>query len=126
VPRRDYAHPLQIGAARQVAEAPYAAHVAQMVRQVLLTAPGERINRPTFGCGLRRLVFAPHADQLDATTNVLVRSALERWLGAHIDVRRVSVTPPEVTGDAARLEIVVEYELRETREGHTVGVLVAA
>ena len=63
MPRRDYAFPFRIDSgSRQAAEAGYADHVRQMIRQVLLTAPGERINRPDFGCGVKRLVFAPGGD----------------------------------------------------------------
>ncbi|MCU7864753.1 MAG: GPW/gp25 family protein, partial [Candidatus Thiodiazotropha sp. (ex Lucinoma borealis)] len=35
--------------------------VAQSLRAVLLTEPGERIGRPTFGVGLRRYLFAPNS-----------------------------------------------------------------
>jgi uncharacterized protein len=34
-------------------------HIFQMVEQILLTSPGERVNRPNFGCGVNQLVFAP-------------------------------------------------------------------
>ena len=32
-------------------------HIRDMIEQVLFTNPGERVNRPDFGCGLRRMVF---------------------------------------------------------------------
>ena len=42
--RSDYAFPLRIdGGSQQAAQAPYAAHVEQMIEQILLTAPGERV-----------------------------------------------------------------------------------
>ena len=34
-------------------------HIRDLIEQVLLTAPGERVNRPTFGTGTAQLVFAP-------------------------------------------------------------------
>ena len=44
VARQDYAFPFQIDAAsQQTAQAGYPAHVDQMVRQLLLTSPGERV-----------------------------------------------------------------------------------
>ena len=54
-------HPLAISgkSARLRQETDYEAYIRQLIRQVLLTAPGERINRPEFGAGVRRLVFAP-------------------------------------------------------------------
>ena len=45
-------------------------HVRDLIEQVLFTAPGERVNRPTFGSGLLQLVFAPNSDALAAATQV--------------------------------------------------------
>ncbi|HYJ93736.1 MAG TPA: GPW/gp25 family protein, partial [Vicinamibacterales bacterium] len=39
-------------------------HIRDLIEQVLFTAPGERVNRPTFGSGVLRLVFAPNSDTL--------------------------------------------------------------
>ena len=79
--RHDYAFPFRIdGVSRQAQQSPYAAHVAQMIRQVLLTGPGERADLPEFGCGLHQLIFAPNSDPLRASTKVLVLQALEKWL----------------------------------------------
>ena len=61
-----------------------------MIRQILLTTPGERADLPEFGCGLRQLLFAPNSDALQATTQVLVQHSLKPWLGNQITVRRVS------------------------------------
>lgn len=124
--RHDYAHPFGIGPSGQALQAGYDAHVAQMVRQVLLTTPGERADLPEFGCGLRRLVFAPHSEALDATTQMLVRQALTRWLGDQIDVRTVRVETPAETGDEARLVVVVQYVVRETLAEDETAVRVIA
>ena len=93
--RTDYAFPFRIdNASQQAAQAGYASHVDQMIRQVLLTAPGERADLPEFGCGLRQLIFAPHSAALDATTTILVQQALTRWLSDQISVQNVQVSPP--------------------------------
>jgi len=116
MPRQDYAYPFRIDAAsRQVAQAAYSDHVGQMIRQVLLTDPGERVCLPDFGCGLRRLVFAPYSDALQATTKLLVLQSLNRWLGDQIQVKDVTVSRP---GDApdGELHIEIDYLLIETRE----------
>jgi uncharacterized protein len=113
--RHDYRHPFAIGPSGQAEQARYEAHVAQMIRQVLLTSPGERIDLPEFGCGLRRVLFAPHDPSLDASAQMLVQQALKRWLGDQIDVRRVRVAPLSETGDAAELVLDIEYVVRETQ-----------
>lgn len=113
--RFDYAFPLRIGpSARQAQLATYPDHVAQMIRQVLLTGPGERINMPEFGCGLRQLVFEPKTAALSATTEMMVRRALETTLGGHIVVNAVTVGEPASMGDGA-IQIEIAYTLIETR-----------
>lgn len=126
--RADYTFPFRIDSSTgQAARIGYAAHVGQMIRQILLTAPGERIDLPEFGCGLRRMLFAPNADfqpvgagganssgldALHATTQLLVREALERWLAGQVVVQDVTVTRDP---DAGLVQIGLSYQLVETR-----------
>ena len=91
----------------QAAQTPYGTHVAQMIRQILLTAPGERVNLPEFGCGLRQLLFAPNSDGLQATTQLLVRRALDRWLAGQITVINVRVTPGD-GGDYSQILVLIQ------------------
>ncbi|HEV2387302.1 MAG TPA: GPW/gp25 family protein [Candidatus Acidoferrales bacterium] len=86
-------------------------HVRDMIEQVLFTNPGERVNRPDFGCGLKRLVFLPNSEPLAAATQVLVKSALQKWLEREIQVERVDVTPV-----AEQLVVTVVYLLRSSGE----------
>jgi|SRR5271166_765799 len=116
--RRDYAFPLRIDASSlQTAQTPYASHVAQMIEQVLLTAPGERADLPQFGCGLRRLVFAPVTDSLSATLKVQVLHALGQWLAGVIDVADVSVSSGADDGalEPGTVEVTVSYTLIDTQ-----------
>jgi phage baseplate assembly protein W len=113
--RTDYAFPFRIDAASsQAAQAPYAAHVDQMIRQILLTSPGERADLPEFGCGLRQLLFAPNSDALQATTQLLVQRSLSRWLSDQIDVKSCSVTPGP-GGDYSEILVQISYVLIETQ-----------
>lgn len=86
-------------------------HVRDLIAQVLFTAPGERVNRPEFGCGVKQLVFAPASDALAAATEQLIHGALLRWLEPVISVESVSV----VAGDAS-IEITIAYARRDTQE----------
>ncbi|HVK37178.1 MAG TPA: GPW/gp25 family protein [Candidatus Kapabacteria bacterium] len=86
-------------------------HIRDMIEQLLFTAPGERVNRPTFGSGLLRLVFAPNSDALAAATELSVKSALQQFLGDRIAVEAV-----DVEADDAILRITVQYILRSSGE----------
>jgi len=86
-------------------------HVRDLINQVLFTSPGERVNRPDFGCGLKTLVFAPNSDALAAATQVLVRASLQRWLENEIEVEGVDVAAQD-----ERLTVTVAYRLRSGGE----------
>lgn len=123
--RSDYKYPFRIDpASGQAAQTPYDAHVEQMIRQVLLTAPGERADLPEFGCGIRQLIFAPHSQALDATTQIVVQQALNRWLGNQIQVQKVQVGPSD-QGDESQLLIEIDYVLIETRAKQQTVILVS-
>ena len=72
--------------------AAYTEHVRQLIRQVLLTSPGERVNQPLFGCDLRRMVFDARRNELAIATETLVHGALQRWLGDIIHVQSLSLS----------------------------------
>jgi hypothetical protein len=90
------------------------AYLRDLIEQVLFTSPGERVNRPTFGSGLGRLVFAPNSDELAAATQLLVQGALQEWLGDLIQVEEVSVA-----SDEAQLRVTVRYQNRRSPETQT-------
>ncbi|MEA3051424.1 MAG: uncharacterized protein QOG72_327 [Sphingomonadales bacterium] len=116
--RHDFAFPFAIDAGSgQAARASYQDHVDQMIRQVLLTDPGERVCLPTFGAGLRRLIFAPISAQLAATTEMVVAQALTTWLGDQIVVQKVEVeSSADAPGEAEGIvTITIDYTLIETQ-----------
>jgi phage baseplate assembly protein W len=90
-------------------------HVRDLVEQVLFTAPGERVNRPSFGSGLLQLVFAPLSDELVGATQFLVQGALQQWLGDVIEVESV-----DVEGEDSTLAVQIVYTVRRTGERRTL------
>jgi phage baseplate assembly protein W len=120
VTRRDLHYPFAIDAASgQGAQTDYASHVDQMIRQVLLTDPGERVCLPAFGAGLRRLLFAPLNASLGSTTKLIVTQALNQWLSGQITVQDVTVQTAQSPGAGAlpdsAILIKVTYVLIETQ-----------
>ena len=89
-------------------------HIRDMIEQVLFTSPGERANRPTFGCGLLQLVFAPNSPELAAATQFLVQGSLQQWLGEVIQVDGVEVESEEST-----IRVSVVYTVRRTQQKQT-------
>ncbi len=84
-------------------------HLRDMILAVLFTDPGERVNQPEFGAGIRNLVFAGNNEVLRATAQFVATQQLQRWLGDAIDVNQV-----QVTSDEATLHIEIIYTDRRT------------
>lgn len=102
-------HPYHLDARGRSAETATDEHIRDLIFQVLFTSPGERVNRPEFGCGLKQLVFMPNSDALATATQQLVQGALHRWLQEVIAIERVTVQAVE-----AALEVTVVYVRRDT------------
>jgi phage baseplate assembly protein W len=120
--RTDYAFPFRIDSASlQGAQSAYDAHVEQMLRELLLTGPGERVCLPEFGCGLRQLLFAPISSALTATTKLLVQDSINRWLGGIVSLKKVSV---DADGPEGQLVVNIEYVVVETLTGHEMRVTI--
>jgi phage baseplate assembly protein W len=85
--------------------------VEEAILIILLTAKGERVMRPEFGCRIHDLVFAPN----DATTAGLavyyVEEALAMW-EPRIRVLNVRAEPDPDASE--RLLIEIEYEVKAT------------
>jgi phage baseplate assembly protein W len=106
-------YPFQIDGRGRTAEADPATHLRDLIEQLLFTSPGERVNRPTFGSGMRQLVFAPNSDELAAATQFMLQGALQQWLGDRIDVEAVQV---ESAGET--VSVTVRYRVLGTQERH--------
>lgn len=105
------AFPFHVDELGKVASSSGDEHLRARIVQVLLTAPGERVMTPEFGCGLRDLVFAPNDDVLSATAEFAISRALQRWLGDEIVVEAV-----DVAGEEGSLEVHVTYARRDSLE----------
>jgi uncharacterized protein len=103
--------PYAIDTQGQTATAADDDHIRDMIGQVLFTAPGERVNRPTFGSGMPGLVFEPIAADAAAATQLQAHGALQLWLGDVIEVQDVTVE-----ADEAALRVLVLYLIRRTQQ----------
>lgn len=115
-------HPYRLLPSRRLADADYDRHVADLVRLVLLTGPGERLHRADFGAGLGPAVlFEPLRDTLANVVEMRARGSLERALGDRIEVREVKV----VAAGESTLSAEVTYRLKPAGSTTTVVVEVA-
>jgi uncharacterized protein len=90
--------------------------IRESIWLILATAPGERLMRPDFGCGIHDLLFAANSVQTRSLTVQRVRDALTRW-EPRIDVLGVDATVPQEPGNALQdqrnvLLISIDYRVR--------------
>ena len=104
-----WAFPLRTDATGSIALVTEDREIAEAIRLVLATSPGERPMRPEFGSRLAEYVFAPANATTAGQLANEVRVALERW-EPRIDVGNV-----DIGFDAAAAGIVyidVHYQVR--------------
>jgi phage baseplate assembly protein W len=104
-----WAFPVAADAGR-VRVAAYEEDVAQAIRIILGTDPGERVMRPDFGAGLSAFVFEPMNPTTLEALRQRVHDALVDW-EPRIDVEAVTVTPRP---DAGQVLIEMRYRVRAT------------
>ena len=83
-------------------------HVREQIEQVLFTSPKERVFRPEFGVGIRRLVFEPNNLALRNSTVKRLNASLAEALYGEVDPRTLEI---EVSSEDANLIIKISYVL---------------
>lgn len=104
--------PFKINSYGRISDPDYELHVQQMIELVLFTAPGERVNRPEFGCGLLQIIYGPDTQNMAGTVELLVRTSLQRWMSDVITVTKVEVQ----AGEDGALRVSLTYVLLRDRE----------
>ncbi|HEY3737412.1 MAG TPA: GPW/gp25 family protein [Jatrophihabitans sp.] len=80
---------------------------------VLMTAPGERLMRPQFGCQIWDLLFEPVTANLLGLMNEMVRQALAQWEPRVVVTDVQSVPNPD---DHGTIRIAIGYTVRATND----------
>lgn len=104
-------HPFHFDTTGAVATTGDDDHLRDLLEELLLTSPGERVNRPDFGCGLLRQVFEPNSPEVAAALKHMVMASILRWLGDLIEPSDVAAT-----NEDGALLVAVRYTVRRTGE----------
>lgn len=93
-------------------------HVREQIEQVLFTSQKERVFRPEFGVGVRRLVFEPNNIALRNSTVKRLDASLSEALYGEVDPRTLEI---DVINEDEILRIRITYILAaiNKRESHT-------
>lgn len=85
--------------------------IAEAIRIILGTAPGERLMHPDFGCAIHEYVFAPNTVRTAGLIRFHVEEALTRW-EPRIDLQEVLVQP--APDDPAVILLSITYRVKAT------------
>jgi uncharacterized protein len=110
-------YPFEIDGSGRTATTDDDDHIRDMIEQLLFTNPGERVNRPDFGSGLLKMVFAPNSSGLASTLQGTVQAAIQRWLGDLIELKSL-----EVQAENSTLSLTLSYLVRQTNEIRTTDI----
>lgn len=89
------------------------ADLDRSIELVLMTAPGERLMRPQFGCRIWDLLFEPVTPNLLGQIAVAVRQAVAQW-EPRVEVDEVVPMPDE--DNPALVRIGIAYRIRATND----------
>lgn len=110
---RGWTFPPSVDARGRIALSGGIEEIEGAMRMVLLTAPGERVMRPEFGCRAWDYVFQPLNPNTMGMIETAVEEALQRW------EPRVTVESVRASEDPARqgtVAVQVEYTLKDTND----------
>ncbi len=87
--------------------------VREVMRNILLTNPGERLMRPEFGAGLLEFIHQPNNETTRNLIANVVSKALSQW-ETRVVVDQVQVTPePKSLTD---IQIMIYYHMRHSNK----------
>jgi phage baseplate assembly protein W len=95
----------------QIAMSAYEQDIRESIRIIIVTAPGERLMRPDFGCGAHDLVFASISRITIGLVESRVRECLTKF-EPRIDI--VSLDVSAANADRGQLIVNLNYRVRET------------
>lgn len=98
--------PYHFDGRERTAETTEEEHIRDLIEQILFTSPGERVNRPDFGAGIKQLVFGSASPEAAATAEFMIRGALQQYLGQRITVQEISAQAMDST-----IMITIAYTL---------------
>jgi phage baseplate assembly protein W len=86
-------------------------HLREELIQLILTNPGERLDLPDFGAGVRQLLFEGLDSHAASLAKARITQAIVRWLG-----HRLTLANLEVTFENSLLQVDIQYQIIATQE----------
>lgn len=108
---RGWSFPIATDGDGRVVESSEEEKVREAIEMILRTAPGERMMRPDFGCGIHDLVFDTMSDEMIGRVQSEVADALGKW---EPRIAVLGVTSQQDPDERTRLLVEIDYRIRST------------
>jgi phage baseplate assembly protein W len=110
---RGFSWPMEVDHTGSIRLTESAEDIERSMRIVLMTAPGERLMRPQFGCRIWDLLFEPVTPNLLGLIAEAVREAMAQW-EPRVEIEEV--TPLPDGDDGALVRVQISYRVRATND----------
>lgn len=110
---RGFSWPMEVDHTGSIRLTDGADDLDRSIALVLMTAPGERVMRPKFGCRIWDLLFEPVTPNLLGLIAEAVREAVGQW-EPRVDV--VDVVPVPDPKDGGLVRVGITYRVRTTND----------
>ena len=98
--------PVAVNLTGGISASSYEENVRESIFVILGTAPGERVNRPDFGCRIHDLMFAPNNDETAARAEYYCEEAIYKY-EKRIEKVKCKATPSK--DEPNRLDVRISY-----------------
>lgn len=110
---RGITFPMRVDQSGSIAMGAGADDIDANLKVVLITAPGERVMRPQFGCRIWDLVFEPINANTLGLMSEAVKDAVSQW-EPRVDLIEVEINPDP--GDIGRVLIELKFRVKATND----------
>lgn len=110
---RGISFPFRVDQSGSIATTSGVGDIDSSIRMVLMTAPGERLMRPEFGCAIWQLLFEPINANTLGRMSEAVRESVSRW-EPRVTLEDVRVVPEP--GSIGEVKIHIDYIVRTTND----------
>ncbi|MBQ9818508.1 MAG: GPW/gp25 family protein [Proteobacteria bacterium] len=106
-----FSFPMQVDALGGTEMSSDDANIRQSMMLILGTAPGERMMRPTFGCGIHDILFEPNTAITAAKIEYEVKRSIMEFEPRVADIEVVAQPDEE---ELSRMNVTISYTIRKT------------
>lgn len=86
--------------------------VREVIRNILLTRPGERLMRAEFGAGLQDFIHQPNNESTRSLMANVIRKAIELW---ETRIKLETVQVETLAGSVAEVQVTLRYRMRHSQ-----------